>query len=212
MNELHNAVAQASIMGLTAREAVVYLKSVGHPDVTETRYAQLKQIVRARGRQRLAEIGKSGEQYHADSIVSIETIRAELWRNYHSIQGPPPPPKDDGEDDLTPAARAAWQRAAVESRRRILGDLAKLEPFLTAYVESAEIRIAGGAGGAFAPGSAHHILRAEATPIDPGAPPKIVVDPDDPTRVTAVPADDQAGMNGAGGAGRAAPRRPGRGA
>lgn len=141
MNELYEAVIQADIKSLAAREAVAYLKSRGHPDITEARYAQLKSTVCAQGPYRLAQIATNSLQHPADVIANLEAMRIELWRNYCRIYGLAPPPKDGGKDDLAPAKRADRKIAAVMQRVRMLVRIEKLVIYKMAYVWAAEIMI-----------------------------------------------------------------------
>ena len=180
MADLYEDVVRVGMMGLREGEQLAWLHSQGHKDVDGQRLRDLTRAIRRDGWKRLAAIGAAAASYHADAVVELKAVRSELWRTYYGVRDPPPPEQSP---ELSAVQRAQWQAAAAEMRSKILRRILDVEPYLTAYVEAAEIRTGGGSaqgsaqGSAGPPGQAAYVSPASAhalgvsSPSPPAQPP-----------------------------------------
>ena len=186
MERLRDACRQARLQGLTDREAVAWLASRGFDHLDAKAYRKTLGASQALvPRERLRRFALEAPRMHADSILSLQLIREEGWRQYYRVRDAPRSDEPGGEDWTEPERHRANTLAAA-TRVRILSTLKDIEPLISAYVEAGVVRErmmdAEAAGrpafaGAAAPSAPAPALR-----------PRFASDPDRPGTITLVPA------------------------
>ena len=133
-------IVRANALGLNRNETLAWLQANGWK-MDSSALNRIRNRLRRTGPQRISAIARALPEYHAEAIEVVRSARQELGRQYLRIKDVPPPEKLPADEQLTAVQRAAWERAVVEARVRVLGKIIEYEPVLSAYMEAAELRV-----------------------------------------------------------------------
>ena len=192
MERLRDACRMARLQGLSEREAVAWLAARGFEGINEYAYrTHLAAASTVDPAARLRRFAFAAPRMHSDAILTLTTIREELWRQYYGIRDPPRADQPGGEE-ITPTERARITALNAQARARILSTIKDVEPLISAYAEAAVIRerrdSALEAGG----GSSASLSALPSSPNSSSQHPpeawRAVPDPDAPGTLTLVPA------------------------
>ena len=181
----------ARLQGLSEREAVAWLAARGFEGIDEYAYrTHLAAASTVDPAVRLRRFAFAAPRMHSDAILTLTTIREELWRQYYGIRDPPRDGNSD--EEITPTERARITALNAQARARILSTIKDVEPLISAYAEAAVIRerrdSALEAGG----GSSASLSALASSPDSSSQHPpeawRAIPDPDAPGTLTLVPA------------------------
>lgn len=138
MKALREAVLQCKAQSFSREEAVAWLASRGHR-IAPDRYTKIAHSLSKDAKAVLAQMGAEERERHATAIANIDLMKAELWHSYHRVRMAPKPDSPEAKG-LNARELAAWDRAAVAERTRVLKAIAELEPLSALFTEAARMR------------------------------------------------------------------------